>query len=150
MNINIELFKRYGAKKKLEIINSLTDSELQQTSQNTVKRILKEAGYGKPRARDKYLGLSERPGNNWNSNIVAVNLEKGELWLDVYIQYSNTDATTCERYTNFFKRGGYSGHIVDSDRYGNPQTYYFNYSEEAQARAIKSVLRQYIHNKYGL
>lgn len=150
MNINIELFKRYGARKKLGIINSLTDSELLKTSENTIKRILKEAGHGKPRARDRHLGLSERPGNNWNSNVVAINLEKGELWMDIYLQYSNTDTTTCEKLADFFKRGAYRGHIVESDRYGNPQTYYFNYSEEDKARVIKSILHQYISNKYKL
>lgn len=152
MNINQELFKRTGARKKLGIINSLTDSELLQTSEDTIKRILKEAGHGKPRSRNKHLGISSdyRSGNDWNSNVVAVNLEKGELWMDIYVQYSNTDTTTCERYNDFFKRGVYRGHIVESDRYGNPQTYYFNYSEEDKARVIKSILRQYIFNKYKL
>lgn len=43
-NINVELFKRYAPKKKLEIINSLSESELLSISYTTILRIIKEAG----------------------------------------------------------------------------------------------------------
>lgn len=35
-NINVELFKRYAPKKKLEIINSLSESELLSISYTTI------------------------------------------------------------------------------------------------------------------
>lgn len=43
-NINQELFKRYAPKKKLEIINSLTETEIRATSMDTIARIIKEVG----------------------------------------------------------------------------------------------------------
>lgn len=43
-NINVELFKRYAPKKKLEIINSLNSSELSNVTPATITRIVKEAG----------------------------------------------------------------------------------------------------------
>ena len=46
VNINIELFKRYAPKKKLEIINALTENELLAITNNTILRIIKEAGRG--------------------------------------------------------------------------------------------------------
>ena len=44
LDINVELFKKQSAKKKLEIVENLTTEELLMTSVDTVKRILKEVG----------------------------------------------------------------------------------------------------------
>ena len=41
-NINIELFKRYAPKKKLEIINALTENEFLAITNKTILRIIKE------------------------------------------------------------------------------------------------------------
>ena len=46
-NINTELFKKYAPKKKLEIIESLTQEELLAITPKTVTRMVKEAGEGK-------------------------------------------------------------------------------------------------------
>lgn len=73
-NINVELFKRYAPKKKLEIINSLSESELLSISYTTILRIIKEAGKGdsgKARNKFKTLFLSDT-GNNWNSNVTSI------------------------------------------------------------------------------
>ena len=54
-NINVELFKRYAPKKKLEIINSLSESELLSISYTTILRIIKEAGKGDSAKRYSFL-----------------------------------------------------------------------------------------------
>ena len=43
-NINVELFKRYAPKKKLEIIEKLNLNGLMNVSTATIERIVKEAG----------------------------------------------------------------------------------------------------------
>lgn len=73
-NINIELFKRYAPKKKLEIINALNENELLAITNNTILRIIKEAGRGdsnKTRCKYKTLFLSDA-GNNWNSKVTNI------------------------------------------------------------------------------
>ena len=83
-NINIELFKRYAPKKKLEIINALTENELLAITNNTILRIIKEAGRGdsnKTRCKYKTLFLSDA-GNNWNSKVTNIyNWKKDEVYL---------------------------------------------------------------------
>ena len=57
ININNELFKRYAPKKKIEIIENLTSSELMATTPATMERIIKEAG------RYQYKSVDKRPTN---------------------------------------------------------------------------------------
>ena len=82
-NINIELFKRYAPKKKLEIINALTENGLLAITNKTILRIIKEAGRGdsnKTRCKYKTLFLSDA-GNNWNSKVTNVyNWKKDEVY----------------------------------------------------------------------
>ncbi|MBR4714884.1 MAG: hypothetical protein IKP34_01770, partial [Bacteroidales bacterium] len=61
-DINIELFKRYQPKKKLEIIEALTEKELLAVKESTAIRIVKEVGKLHYRSkRDKLLSIdSER------------------------------------------------------------------------------------------
>ena len=95
-NINVELFKRYAPKKKLEIIDKLNPNELMNVSTATIERIVKEAGTKMYKSRDKrlYISRDRQRGNSWNSTIEAVELISGKLYLDVYYQYENTD---CKR-----------------------------------------------------
>ncbi len=58
ININNELFKRYAPKKKLEIIENLTSSELLATTPATIERIIKEAGRNQYKSRNKRLFIS--------------------------------------------------------------------------------------------
>ena len=57
-NINQELFKRYAPKKKLEIINNLTTTELLAATPETLMRIVKETGTKAVTARSKVLRIS--------------------------------------------------------------------------------------------
>ena len=147
MNVNEELFRKNGHKE--EFILSLTDEELLAITPETAKRIVKEGGSSLPRSRDKRLWICHdyRSGNDWNSTVEGFSLIKGRLFIDIYVQYGNTDRSTCEEYSTFFQRGDYRGEIKGSDRYGNERTYYFTYSKSDKARVLRSLLLQFIINK---
>ena len=57
-NINVELFKRYAPKKKLEIIEKLNPNELMNVTTATITRIVKEAGKSMYKSRNKRLYIS--------------------------------------------------------------------------------------------
>lgn len=152
MDINIEIFKRYQPKKKLEIIESLTDKELLNLKESTVIRIVKEVGnFHHQSKRNKLLSINgeRRHGNSWNSIFEGVDFYKGKLYVDVYLQYENTDTNLSEEWRNFFRPGDYQGHYQTDDWMGNPQTYYFTYTEIQKVRCIKSILLEYIYRKYA-
>ena len=149
-NINQIIFTRTQPKKKLEIINSLSEAELMATTEATITKIVKEAGSRLYKSRDKQLRIDydRRKGNNWNSTVESVELIKGKLFLDFYIQYENTDTNTSEEYEDFFRRGNFRGEIRRLDRYGNGRTYYFCYDETDKARVMRSILLEYVYSKY--
>ena len=116
--------------------------------------MVKEAG--KPiykSKRDKTLMVSRqrRTGNDWNSWFNGVNLWKGkQLSVSLYIQYDNTDTEDCISYGEFMRdRDRFRGTINTTDRYDNPQTYYYFYDNDDRARAIKSLLLEYVYAKYA-
>ena len=150
MNINIELFKRYKPDKKVQIIMELTEDELLAITPATVTRIIKEAGTRLYKSRDKRLWIPDqfRTGNHWNSTFIGIELIKGKLYVDLYVQYSNTDTDRSETFSDFFSRGDYRGAIRYDDKYGNPHTDYFTYTPSDKARAIRSLLLEYIQRKY--
>ena len=151
MNINNFIFTRTQPQKKIDTINALTQDELLSTSEATVKRIVKEAGRRMWKTRDKELRISQerRAGNAWNSLIEAVELIKGRLYLEVYLQYENTDTSTSEEYDDFFRNGNFRGEVRRSDRYGNGRTYYFLYNPSDKASVMKSILLEYVFTKYA-
>ena len=151
MNVNNFIFTRTQPKKKLEVIEKLSNDDLLAVSESTVKKIIQEVGQRRYKSRDKELRIDydRRVGNNWNSTVESVDLVKGKLYIGFYIQYSNTDTNTSDDYEDFFKRGNYRGEIRRLDAYGNGRTYYFCYDESDKARVMKSILLQYVHNKYA-
>ena len=151
MNINELIFSRTQPQKKIDIINALSEDELLSTSEATVKRIVKEAGRRMWKTRDKELRISQerRAGNAWNSLIEAVELIKGRLYLEVYLQYENTDTSTSEEYDDFFRNGNFRGEVRRLDRYGNGRTYYFLYNLSDKASVMKSILLEYVYTKYA-
>ena len=152
MNINEFIFTRTQPRKKIETIEKLSADELLSVRENTVKRIVKEAGRRMYKSRDKALGIDcdRRAGNNWNSTIDGIDLIKGKLHLSIYIQYENTDTNTSEEYDEFFKSWCiYRGEIRRLDRHGNGRTYYFNYDQGDKARVMKSILLEYVYTKYA-
>lgn len=148
-NINKEIFRRFSTKKKLQIIENLNKTELLYTSMESMKRIIKEVGIGRYKCRDKELRLSKerRTGNDWNSWFDGVELVKGKLYVKLTVMYANTDTEECESYATFFSSGEYRGTIKRCDMRGNDCCYYFNYSSDDKARAIKAVLMEYVYRK---
>ena len=151
MNINELIFSRTQPQKKIDIINALSEDELLSTSEATIKRIVKDAGRRMWKTRDKELRISHerRAGNAWNSLIEAVELIKGRLYLEVYLQYENTDTSTSEEYDDFFRNGNFRGEVRRSDRHGNGRTYYFLYNPSDKASVMKSILLEYVFTKYA-
>ena len=151
MNINELIFSRTQPQKKIDIINALSEDELLSTSEATIKRIVKDAGRRMWKTRDKELRISHerRAGNAWNSLIEAVELIKGRLYLEVYLQYENTDTSTSEEYDDFFRNGNFRGEVRRLDRYGNGITYYFLYNLSDKASVMKSILLEYVYTKYA-
>ena len=149
-NINSDLFKRFQPKRKLELIDRLTDSELRKVSENTIKRIIREAGTRLHKSRDKRLTISEsqRAGNRWNSTVNGVENIKGKLYVSLYVQYSNTDTDTSEHYATFFAQGEYHGQVKGSDSHGNTRFYYFTYDDGDKMNVLRSILREYVLRKY--
>ena len=151
MNINEFIFSRTQPQKKIDTINALSEDELLSTSEATIKRIVKDAGRRMWKTRDKELRISHerRAGNAWNSLIEAVELIKGRLYLEVYLQYENTDTSTSEEYDDFFRNGNFRGEVRRLDRYGNGRTYYFLYNLSDKASVMKSILLEYVFTKYA-
>ena len=152
-NINVELFKRYAPKKKLEIIEKLSNDELLAVSESTVKKIIQEVGQRRYKSRDKELRISRdrRVGNNWNSDFEAVGTYKKKLYVHLYVQYGDCDTDTTEvvDYAKFFCRGKYEGEIKGIDYHFNPKYYYYTYDEEEKAKCIRSILLEYVYTKYA-
>lgn len=150
MNINEEIFRRYGADKKKQIVNNATEQELLSVEPATVERIIKEVGTGGYRSRDKELriGGNNRRGNHWNSTFEEVGTHRKKLYVSLYVQYGNTDTSISEDYKTFFSSGDYTGSIRYEDRNGNPQTDYLTYTRSQKAEAMRSILLEYIYRKY--
>lgn len=151
VNINQELFKRYAPKKKLEIISNLTTAELLATTPDTIKRIAKKAGRSIGKSRDKVLRIDRdrQVGNNWNSDVEAIEYIKGNLYLNIYFQTDNTDTNICVKYEVFFKGDQYTGKHYTTNRHGDSVPHYFSYDRQDKSGVIKSILLEYIHTKYA-
>lgn len=153
-NINTELFKRYASKKKLEIINSLSENELLSISYATVLRIIKEAGKGdSSKARNKFKTLFlDNAGNDWNSNIVSIwNCKKDSVMLSVYIQGDDTDTYSEYKLKDFLDNRYENlclGKLHESFRNGYEHDVPANYDRTDRARVVKAVYTAYVKSKY--
>lgn len=150
MDINKFIFSRTAPTKKVEITENLTQPELLSITPETITKMIKEAGTRLYKSRNKELRIphERRTGNDWNSDIEGVRNYKGNPILEIYIQYENTDTSTSVNLSEFLRKGDYRGSIVRDDRYGNPRSYYFTYSEDDKARFIRQLLLEYINRKY--
>lgn len=150
MNINEIIFSRTAPKKKMEIVENLTPKELLSVNSDTIKKMVKETGSNRYKSRDKELYISRelRTGNNWNSEFESVGIYKGKLYVNLYVQYSNTDTTKSECLEKFFCKGDYQDSIKGSDCHGNERHYYFSYDESDKARCMRRLLLQYLTIKY--
>ena len=150
-NINVELFKRYAPKKKLEVINNLTTAELLATTPETIMRIAKEAGRSIGKSRDKILRINRdrQAGNDWNSTVEDIEFIKKNLYLNIYFQTDHTDTNISEKYATFMQGDQYHGKHYTTNKYGDTIPHYFTYNQEDKAGVIKSILLEYVHTKYA-
>lgn len=150
MDINKIIFSRTAPAKKVEIVKTLSISQLLSITPETIARMVKETGSGISKSRNKELRISSdlRTGNNWNSEVEGVRLYKGELSVDLYLQYENTDTNTYDSLEKFLNKGDYRGSVIRSDRYGNNRHYYFTYSVADKAAVVQSILMEYLNRKY--
>ena len=131
-------------------MENLNLSELLAITPATISKMIKEAGSRLYKSRDKEMRISydRRTGNKWNSTVEGVRNSKGVPMVDFYIQYEDTDTNTSVSLSDFLKKGDYRGSIVRDDRYGNPRSYYFTYSDTDKARFVRQLLLEYIYRKY--
>ncbi len=148
MDINKIIFSRTAAQKKKQIVQDLSANELLSITTDTIIRIVKETGSRISKSRDKMLRISERVGNNWNSDMESLYLSKGKLSVSFYLQYENTDTSTITSFNTFLCKGEYLGSVVRGDRYGNDRHYYFTYTESDKARCLRAILLEYLNKKY--
>lgn len=150
-DINTELFKRYSPKNKIAMIESLNTEELMNVKESTALRIVKEVGKRmyKTIRKELYISRDRRAGNDWNAWVVGFYMGKdGQLYVNNYIQYSNTDTNDSVPFNTFFRKGEYMGTIEGCDMYANYRCYYYKYNTEEKANVIKSLLLEYVYTKY--
>ena len=155
MDINNFLFTRTAPKKKLAVINTLSQGDLLSVTYKTILRIIKEAGVGdsnKTRCKFKTLYLSGAT-NDWNSKVRNIyNSKKDEVYLSVYIQGDDTDTEVSYKLRDFLDNRYEEqclGHLEESFRNGYEHKVPANYDRSDRARVIKAILTAYIENKYA-
>ena len=155
MDINNFLFTRTAPKKKLAVINTLSQGDILSVTYKTILRIIKEAGVGdsnKTRCKFKTLYLSGAT-NDWNSKVRNIyNLKKDEVYLSVYIQGDDTDTEVSYKLRDFLDKRYEEqclGKLDESFRNGYEHKVPANYDRSDRARVIKAILTAYIENKYA-
>ena len=153
-NINNIIFTRTAPKKKLEIINSLSQGELLAITYPTILRIIKEAGQGdsnKARCKFKTLYLAGAT-NDWNSKVTNIyNWKKDEVYLSVYIQGDDTDTYEFPKLKDFLDNSYEEqclGKLHESFRNGYEHDVPANYNRTDRARVVRAILTAYVKNKY--
>ena len=150
--VELPIFKRYKPEKKIEIIELLTAKEVMKVKESTIVRIIKETGtflYGSKRNKHLNIARERRRSNSWNSTFEGIEYNKGKLYVELYLQYENTDTSIYEDWNKFFLSGDYNGQYHGDDMMGNPRTYYFTYTEIQKVRCVKSILYEYVYRKYA-
>lgn len=144
------LFKKIAPAKKLDIVESLTSTELLAIFPATIKRIIREVGrkVGNTRRKELYISREFRTGNSWNSEVEGMGYNSKGLFLYLYAQYHNSDRTVIEAWDKFFQKGQYVGKIEYTDAFDHRQTARFIYDDSEKARVIRRLLMQYLHLKY--
>lgn len=146
-NINEVLFSRTKPLNKLAIIEGLTENELLSVTKDTIIRIVKEVGHNHYKSRDKGVRFANE-GNNWNSTIESIDIIKGKVYVDFYIQMDSTDTNDSDTLDNFLRRGEYRGVVYESDRYNTKFPHYYRYYDKDKAGVIRDLLKCYVERKY--
>lgn len=146
-DINKELFRRTSPSTKMAMINNLSSSDFLMVSENTMRKVFRNMGHIKViPIKDKRN--DEQIGNNWNSNINAISIERGKIFIYLYVQYYNTDTVIPVRFSNFMRKGDFVGNIQYSDIHGYQHIENYRYSESIKSKIVKAALEYYVHTKF--
>lgn len=148
MDVNKSIFSRTAPAKKVEMVKNLTIMELLSINYATILRVVKETGTRQSNSRNKTLSMTRPVSNDWNAEFEGVNLYRGKLLADIYLQYDSTDTNVIVPFEEFLKKGDFRGSITRTDRYGNPQTHYFTFREIDKAIVLGRLLMDYLNRKY--
>lgn len=148
MDINKVIFSRTAPAKKVEMVNNLTIPELLSINYATILRVVKETGTRQSNSRSKTLRMTRPVSNDWNAEFEGVNLYRGKLFADIYLQYDSTDTNVSVPFEDFLKKGDFRDSITRPDRYDNPQTHYFTFREIDKAIVLGRLLMDYLNRKY--
>ena len=148
MNINKIIFTRTAPAKKVGIIKNLTIPELLSINYATIMRVVKETGTKQSNSRNKTFRMTRPVSNDWNAEFEGVNLYRGKLFADLYLQYDSTDTNVSVPFEDFLKKGDFRGSITRTDQFGNPQTHYFTFREIDKAIVLGRLLMDYLNRKY--
>lgn len=148
MNINKIIFTRTAPSKKVGIVKNLTIPELLSINYATIMRVVKETGTKQSNSRNKTFRMTRPVSNDWNAEFEGVNLYRGKLFADIYLQFDSTDTNVTVPFEDFLKKGDFRGSITRPDRYNNPQTHYFTFREIDKAIVLGRLLMDYLNRKY--
>lgn len=148
MNINNIIFSRTAPAKKVEIVKNLTEAELLSINYATILRVVKDTGIKQSNSRNKTFRMTRPVSNDWNAEFEGVNLYRGKLFADIYLQYDSTDTNVCVPFKDFLKNGDFRGSTIRTDRYDNPRTHYFTFREIDKAIVLGRLLMDYLNRKY--
>lgn len=150
MDINKTLFSRIAHARKVETVKNLSEGELLMLTPDSARRIVREVGSPIYKSRNKEFRLSNRTGNDWNSEVVGLRTYMSILYIDLYVQYSNTDTTVSDTFERFFAHGDYKGSLTRTDYRGNPRTYYFTYTPSEKSECVRALLMEYLRLHYNV
>lgn len=143
MDLNTIVLGKTSVSKRKDIVNNASESDLLRVTEDTIKKMVRRKGsegYYKDRKTIYFGNVS----NGWNAWAKSVELYKSKLFINFYIQYSNTDTEDCEYWNKFSGTGEFRGTIKYTDRYGNGQTSYYRFDRANKAKVVRAILLAYL------
>lgn len=140
MNINDIIIKGKVTK---DAVSNASESDILRLTEDTIKRMVSRKGsigYYKNRKMFNFDHIS----NGWNAWAKSLELYNGKLFINFYVQYSNTDTDECEFVSKFIGNGDFRGTISHTDRYGNSQTAYYRFDTHDKAKVLKAICLEYL------
>lgn len=124
-------------------INNASESDLLQLTESTIKKMLSQQKSDKyyPDRKTLFFG---NVSNEWNAWAKSIELYKDKVFINFYVQYSNTDTDDCEHLSKFLGSGDYRGAIQYTDMYDNPHTSYYTFDRHDKANVMKAICLAYL------
>ena len=143
MDLNSVIFGKTAISEKREIVKNASESELLRVTETTFKKMVKEQGSDNY-YKDRKILFFGNVSNEWNAWAKSLELYKDKLFINFYVQYSNTDRDDCDYLSKFLGSGEFRGTISYEDRYGNSQTSYYRFDTRDKAKVVRAVLLAYL------